>query len=515
MFDFSDLPQPIVRYGVGLWRRRWTVVAFAWLTALVCWLGIWLIPDSYESRAQLFVQTENILQPVMGDVTASPDYERRVQVVKRSLLTRPNVEEIIYRAGLDKTIEASSPIEREVKMAGMIDWIASLITIESPQPMYFQITFAYGDPQVSSDVVAAVLDLFSEQDLGASLQENENAKQKLELQIENFEAKLAAKDQEVARFRRENAAELAIIAGNQRRQNQLDADISRVGDSLAVAKRTVGTLTTLLAATPRTSSGGELEEMKVQLAQLRSQYLENHPDIVGLKARIAELEDSASGALPDNPDYIRVRNELRAAQDQAAGLAEREAKLRSELEALSFTIAQAPAVEAALQRIVRDYEQTQKSYENLVQSRDRLDLTTSLGPGSRGVDYNVLERPTPAYKPSSPPRMLLIVGSTLLAFGVGAAAALAFTLLDKTFTQTSELQEAFGLPVLGAVSEVKSVAVKQSRRLDFAKLAVASLALFALCGAYVYWDVLRLPTDRLAPEAETAAIVVDRAGGRL
>ena len=108
MFNFSDLPQPIVRYGVGLWRRRWTVVAFAWLTALACWLAVWLIPDSYEARAQLFVQTENILQPVMGDVTASPDYERRVQVVKRSLLTRPNVEEIIYRAGLDQSIDASS-----------------------------------------------------------------------------------------------------------------------------------------------------------------------------------------------------------------------------------------------------------------------------------------------------------------------------------------------------------------------------------------------------------------------
>jgi len=381
--------------------------------------------------------------------------------------------------------------------------------------MYFQITYSYGDPQISSNVVDAVLDLFIEQDLGASLQENESAKRKLELQIENFEARLAAKDLEVARFRRENAAELAIVTGNQRRREQLESDLSRLGDAVAVARRNATTLTSLLASTPRTSSGGELETLKVELAQLSSQYLDNHPDIVGLKARITELENAGSGALPDNPDYIRVRNELRATRDQVAGLQERETKIRSELEALAFTIAQAPAVEAALQRIIRDYEQTQKSYEELVQSRDRLDLTTVLGPGAQGVEYNVLERPRPAYKPTSPPRFLFILGATLLAFGVGSSVALSLTFLDKSFTQTSELQEAFGLPVLGSVSEVKSQTVRQGRRLDFAKLIAACLALFMLCGAYVYWEVLRLPSDRLLPSQETASSVTLRPGGGL
>ena len=513
MLNLSELPQPIVRYGVGLWRRRWTVVAFTWLTALLAWLGLWLIPDTYESRAQVFVQTENILEPVMSDVTARPDYERRVEVMRHALLTRPNVEEIIYRSGLDQTIEASSSLERQVKMEGLINWVAEEITIESPQPMLFSITFGYGDPKIASDVIAAVLDLFIEQDLGASLQENEDAKRKLERQIVRFEERLAAKDQEVARFRREHAEELAIIAGNQRKREQLEANISRIGDELAIAKRSVATLQGLLASTPRTSSGSELDNLKVELAQLRSQYLENHPDIQGLKARIAELEDTSANALPDNPEYVRTRNELRAAQDQVAGLEEREERLRAEQEALSFTIAQAPAVEADLQRIIRDYEQTQKSYDELVQSRDRLDLTTVLGPGSQGVDYNVLERPQPAFTPTSPPRLLLILASVLFAFGAGAAAAMLFTFLDKTYTQTPELQEAFGLPVLGALSEVRSEHVKKERRIDFAKLAAACVALLALAGGYIYWEVLRLPSDVRAPTEEAMTIDQDEIEG--
>ena len=105
MFDLSDLPRPLVRYGVGLWRRRWLVVAAAWLSALLLWFGVWLLPDRFESRAQVFVQTETILDPVMTGVTARPNYEQRVGVVKQQLLTRPNVQEIVYRSGLDKTIK--------------------------------------------------------------------------------------------------------------------------------------------------------------------------------------------------------------------------------------------------------------------------------------------------------------------------------------------------------------------------------------------------------------------------
>ncbi len=493
MLNLCDLPQPIVRYGVGLWRRRWLVVALAWLTALLGWLVIWLIPDKYEARAQVFVQTENILEPVMSDVTARPDYERRVEVMQRALLTRPNVEEIIYRSGFDKLIDASAPLQREMKMAEMVDWVASEIRINSPQPMYFDIRYSFGDPEVARDVVAAVLDLFIEQDLGASLQENEDARRKLELQIERFEDRLAAKDQEVARFRREHAAELAVASGNQRNREQLEDNISRLGDSIAIAKRNVATLQTMLATTPRTSSGEELDELKVQLAQLRSQYRENHPDIAGLTARIAELEKAGDDALPDNPAYTRLRNELRAARNEVAALEEREEKLTGELEALAFTLAQAPGVEADLQRIIRDYEQTQKSYEDLVESRDRLDLTTFLGPGAQGVEYNVLERPRRAFKPVSPPRLLLILVSVVVAFGVGAAGALALTLIDKTYTQTSELQEAFGLPVLGAISEAPSQFGRRTRIADVVKLSAACVALLAVAGGYIYWEVFRLP----------------------
>ncbi len=493
MFKFSDLPQPVLRGLNGLWRRRWLVVAVAWGAALAGLLAVWLIPDKYESRAQVFVQTETILEPVLNGFTARPDYSRRVEVMRLQLLTRPNVEEIIRRAGLDKTIEANSPMERRVKMQSMVDKVAEQINIESPREMYFIISYKNSDPQIARAVVDAVLNMLIEQDLGASLSESEAARRRLDRQVEEYEEKLTANENAVAAFRAQHARELAASQGAQRQRELKENELVRVSDELERTKGRVLTLQNLMSATPRHAAGGELDRLKVELASLRSQYEENHPDIRGVKARIDEIEKE-DAALSANPEYVRLRSELRVAEDSVVALGAREARLKEELDALDIAAGQAPAVEAKLRQIVREYEQTQKTYEELLSRRDRLDLTRNLGAAGRGVEYQVFEWPSVSLAPSDPPRLLLIIGVCILAAGAGTGAAVVLTLLDKSYTQASELQSAFGLPVLGAISETPSENVFAMRRRDHMRLAMASAGFVAVAALYAYLTVFRLPS---------------------
>jgi uncharacterized protein involved in exopolysaccharide biosynthesis len=49
-----------------VWRRRWLALGTAWALCLLGWLGIALIPNSYESKARVFVQMQSILPNQMG-----------------------------------------------------------------------------------------------------------------------------------------------------------------------------------------------------------------------------------------------------------------------------------------------------------------------------------------------------------------------------------------------------------------------------------------------------------------
>ncbi|MAW81047.1 MAG: hypothetical protein CMI63_12485 [Parvularcula sp.] len=505
MFKFSDLPPPVLRSLNGLWRRRWLVIAVAWAAALIGWFAVWLIPDKYESRAQVFVQTETILEPVLNGFTARPDYSRRVEVMRLQLLTRPNVEEIILRSGLDKTIEAKTPLERRAKMQSMVDWVASQIKIESPREMYFIISYKHNDPKISRAVVDAVLNMLIEQDLGASLTESEAARRRLDLQIEEYEEKLVANERAVAAFRAQHSAELTSLQGETRQREMKENELVRVSDELERTKGRVLTLQNLISATPRRASGGELDRLRVELAGLRSQYEENHPDIRGVLARIEELEKE-NASLSANPEFVRLQSELRVAQDSVVALEAREERLKTELDALDFAAGQAPAVEAELRQIVREYEQTQKTYEELLARRDRLALTRSLGAAGRGVEYQVFEWPAQALAPSDPPRLLLILGVCIAALGAGAAAAIGLSLLDKSYTQASELQTAFGLPVLGAISETPSQEIFAARKRDHLRIALASAGFLALAGLYAYLTVFRLPSGEPAPDKAAYAL---------
>ena len=506
MFEFADLPRPVLRHLNGLWRRRWLVVAVVWGVSLLGWFAVWLLPDKYESRAHVFVQTETILEPVFTGFTARPDYAQRVEVMRLQLLTRPNVEEVILRAGLGEEIRALTALERRAKMEGLVADLSDAIMIDSPRDMYFIISYRHSDPETARRVVDAVLNMLIEQDLGASLSEDAAARRRLALQIEQFEEKLTANERAVAAFQREHAAELAATQGTARSLELKESELVRVGAEIERTRGRVLTLQNILSATPRTNSRGELDRLRVELSALRSQYREDHPDIRGVKARIEQLEKSSEGALSANPDHVRLRSELQVAQDLVGVLEAREATIREELNALDQAAGAAPLVEAELRQIIREYEQTRKTYEELLARRDRLDLTTSLGPGGRGVEYQIFERPEAALLPSDPPRFLLIVGVLFLAAGAGGGAAALLTALDRSYTQADELQKAFGLTVLGAISEAPSQAVVARNRLDYRRLAAAGGALAAVAGLYVYVAVMRLPAEIPAAGEQSVSV---------
>ncbi len=60
----------------GVWNRRWLALAVAWGICMVGWLVVSLIPNSYESKAKVYVQTQSILPGQIG-ITPVERYQSR------------------------------------------------------------------------------------------------------------------------------------------------------------------------------------------------------------------------------------------------------------------------------------------------------------------------------------------------------------------------------------------------------------------------------------------------------
>jgi hypothetical protein len=73
----------------AIWMRRWLAMAVAWAIAIVGWLVVSQIPNSYESRARVSVQMQSILPSAVGITTA--DQQKDVDRVRQTLTSATNL----------------------------------------------------------------------------------------------------------------------------------------------------------------------------------------------------------------------------------------------------------------------------------------------------------------------------------------------------------------------------------------------------------------------------------------
>ena len=111
----DELIKQLLSFARGMWRFRWPGVLVAWLVALVGVAAVFRIPDQYEASARIYVDTQSILKPLMAGLTVQPNISQQINMLSRTLLSRPNLERLVRMADLD--LGAKSPKDQEALIA--------------------------------------------------------------------------------------------------------------------------------------------------------------------------------------------------------------------------------------------------------------------------------------------------------------------------------------------------------------------------------------------------------------
>ncbi len=525
-----DIYNQLLSYLVAIWRRRWYGLGVAWLISLAGWGYVATLPDQYESSARVYVDTDSLLGPLMKGLAVEGNIYRQIDIIQRTLLSRPNLEKVARMTDLDLTVD--TPTQMEALLGGL----EKGIRIRSQGRNLFKVTYEHSDPNMAKRVVQSLLTIFVESNLGASRKDLTSARRFIDDQIRSYERQLEEAENRRAAFKRENMGFLpgegGYYARMQATQARLEADRAALAE--AVSRRDA--LTKQLASIPQfleTSDftpemdggpGGPETNLQLRIIELEQtidnlllRYTPRHPDVVAaqrlkekLEKKLAEQEEARSAALDENgpgaedpaastvtrsvpnPLYEQVKLRLVETEAEMAMLKRRIAKATEETAKWQSLAETVPAVEAELARLNRDYAVIRKNYEQLIARREAARLAEDLETKADKVQFRIVDPPQVPLKPSGPDRPLFLSMVLVAAIGGGIAFAYALSQIDDSITNLWRLRESFALPVLGSVSAMMSAAQRRRQALELSSFAMIVIGLLTAYGGLLAVEFLSL-----------------------
>jgi polysaccharide biosynthesis transport protein len=497
----------------SVWRRRWLALAVAWGLCLAGWLGIALIPNSYESKARVFAQMQSILPEQIG-ITAA-ERQRDLLRVKQTLTSSENLEKVVRRTDLNQLVTS----ERD--LAAQIGALRENIEIVAQQDNLFEITATSGvggfsnaqNARTAAAIVQNLLDLFVEENLSGNRAETGQTLAFLEEELKQRQAELQEAEQRRMEF---EARFLGMLPGHGSiadRMSSARIELARIEQELISAQGSLAVLRSQLASTPPTLAGmgyapvgtpgyaaSQVAALEGQLAQYRARgWTDSHPDVVAARGQMERLQEQAaretgSGAAArgtPNPAYVSVRALAAEKEAQVAAANARKNELQSAMTRIDTLQTAEPDVAAQQARLNRDYDVLRRQYEELLTKREQVSLRSDVQTQTDAIDFRVIDPPSRPTVPASPNRPLLLSVILFVAIAAGIGAAFAKAQLQTTFPTQGRLEQATGLPVLGSVREVftaERLAERKQRLKWFAGAGGALAGSYALLMLVEFWQ---------------------------
>jgi polysaccharide chain length determinant protein (PEP-CTERM system associated) len=511
----SELISQIASVARGMWKHRWLGMAVAWGVAVLGTIIVFAVPDKYEAGARIYVNTQSILKPLMAGLAVQPNVEQQVVMLSRTLITRPNIEKLIRMADLDLGNTSKDAQE------ALIDRVMKTVEIKNVgRDNLYTLSFRDSNPDKAKRVVQSLVSIFIESSMGESRRGSDDAKKFIDEQIKTYVAKLEEAENRLKEFKLRNidmqtqdGKDVAGRIGDISNQlNQARLELREAENSRDEARRQLDaqssqgsnvTANSLLQessssiATPEIDA--RIEAQKRNLDALLQRFTDQHPDVIGARRLIKELEDikrkevqeqrkvlaaapAGAGGGMNNLAYQEL-NRLRSnAEVQVAALKARVAEYEKRYAAARAQIKTAPQIEAEFAQLNRDYAINKKNYEELVAKRESASLSGELDNASGVADFNLIDPPRVNPQPVAPNRFILLPLVLVVALLAGSAAAFASSQIRPVFHDAHALRSVLGLPLLGVVTLVVSDAMKQRERKDLRRFIGASSGLISLFG---------------------------------
>jgi polysaccharide chain length determinant protein (PEP-CTERM system associated) len=519
-------------------KRRWLMI-IPFCLALIA--GIYLaltLPKIYEASTLILVEPQSVPSNLVTEIV-STDIDSRITTIQQQILSRTNLEKIIDRFKLFPN-PGSEDMFMEDKVASIRQRIVVDVLRAKRGPNTFSISFADSNPETAMKIANGLAMLFIDENLKIREAQAHGTSDFLEDELQTMRTRLVAVEEKLRAYRQRYRGELPEqMEGNLRILDNLQLQLSEreqrmsdeknrlieIENQIQARKELLSTSTTVQSETNEIVT---LEQLKKQLANLETGYTDRHPDVIRLRAQIANLEakyksealESADAPatdtsvnqtafLTDNTlrEQIKQRTEIKIAIKSLVGDI---AKIKRRINTYQQRVERTPKREEELLTLNRDYSNIQESYNSLLNRQLEAEIALNMEKKQKGEQFRIIDPARQPRKPFSPDlrRLFMII----LAAGLGLGAGLIFLLdfLNSSLKDPEKFEDDLGLAVLATIPKVYQKKDFRLKRLNQAMTAlslVVAACLLAGFAALVFHGVE--PTMEIVrPYIDVAALKI-------
>lgn len=474
-------------------HRRACVIVFL----VICFIGLiagWLLPKKYETDAILYADETNIIEPLLegrAEVTEVDNVERAKEMIR----TRRILSEVAKKSGLIN--EGDSVAKQERVVSGL----RSSVSVRKVGKTHFRVSYSNSNPDLSFEVLRNTVNVFIEDAAKKKKDESVSAYRFIDSQVQSYKHQLELAEEKLKEFKSGNrdGSEGAV----EKRIDKLRADIEDIKLDIEDWQARIASIRQQMNSESKYQTAkGKADNLKKrrlvltdELEQLQLLYQESYPDIVSLKAQIAEIDSSlgdmdafAAGVATSsseqsiNPLFEELRKQKADAEVNLKTQKRRLKSLNGLLEKEYERTERVASNQAELTELVRDYDVTREVYEEMLSRKESARLSMTLDLEGQGVAYKIQEPPVYPLQPSGMRFIHVAIIGPILALLVPLGLLLAYIIMDPRIRAVSTLKEVLpeGAELMGVIPHYNTPFAERVVRKDTMLLAIAAASGFLM-----------------------------------
>lgn len=452
-------------------RRKLIVIVPAAIIFCISILVSYILPKIYSATSVILIESQEIPKEyVATNVTTFAD--QRLQTINQRIMSATNIIEIIKRFKLYEELSSENTIDEIIeKMRKDIDFKtigADVVDPRTGRPaqatIAFSVSYKGKNPNTVQAVANELASLYLEENLKVRSKQSEETYKFLDEEMKRVQSELSGLEKKIAEYKESNIDSLPeLMQANVQGLEMTERDIATINNSLSSLYERESNLQLQLAGMRSESKNRTIEtlkDMRMRLADLRSKYSEEHPDVKKTLEEIKVLESNSpsNGSFIDdrsnNPAYIGLSSQIAGIRSEIGSAKKRLQELNAKRDDYQARMEASPKVEEGYKGLIVQRNNLQQKYDDLNKKAMDAKVAHSLEKEQLGEKFSVVDAARLPEKPSSPKKPLIMLIGLVVGIGVGVLLAAVSEGMDNSLRSPESVKAATGLSVLTIIPSI-------------------------------------------------------------